>query len=500
MRQKQCIMKKPVGRRALICVFILLCAVWTLWGIVRKPSYAVQAYSQAERKQFAEGMNNHRLSAVLHEADGTLAVTHEIDFTNRTENVLPDLVLRTYANAFLTEETSPAAIDEVYDSAYRSGFSAGGLELMGVWWQGKPVSHAYEDGAKTVLRVDTGAMQPGDHGTLKMMYVLSVPECAYRFGRTETAWQIGNAIPVLSVWQDGEWRKDAYSPIGDPFISESANWSLHIQLPEGMTPASSAALQKGADGIWQGEVLCARDLALSCSRGYRQWEKQSGDVQIRVLTASDQGKKALNISEKVLETLCALYGKYPYDTLTVAQIDFPFGGMEYPGLVMVDDSYFTAQDDALELLLAHEIAHQWFYALAGSDGVNQPWQDEALCQWAVLRYVGTRYGKDSETNLRYYYVDAPMQENGLEALTPGSPVHYFGDYASYDSVVYGRGCALLYALDAFTDGGMDACLKAYCHLDPFGLYTRSDFEHAVAAFSGKDSLPLIMDYLDTRMQ
>ena len=492
-------MTLPVGKRALICVFVLLLSGLLLGWLVLCPK-DVQAYTREERAKFSQGMNTHRVSMVLHEEDGTLAVIHEVDFVNRTQDPLPHLVLRTYANAFLSEETSPAAIDEVYDSAYRAGFSTGGLHLQGVWWQGEAAFHRYEDEAQTVLRIETGDMQPGDSGTLKMMYVLSVPECAYRFGRTDTAWQIGNAIPVVSVWQEGAWRKDPYDPIGDPFISESANWSLRIQLPEGMTPAASASLEKDGDGIWQGEVLCARDMALTFSRHYTLLEKQAGDVLIRVLSTSEQGRQALKLSEKILETLCGLYGKYPYDTLTVAEIDFPFGGMEYPALVMVDRSYFTAEGDTLELLLAHEIAHQWFYALAGSDGFNHPWQDEAASQWAALRYVGARYGKDSEENLKYYYVDAPMQENGLDIFTPGSPVSYFGDYMAYDSVVYGRGCALFYALDAFLMGSMDECLKAYCHAEPFGLYTRKDFEEAVSDFSGKDSLPLITDYLDTRMQ
>lgn len=498
MMKKKCIISLPAGKRVFICVLSALLTACILWFFLREPS-SVTAYSADERSALSAQMNSYTLSCVMHEEDGTLAVTQEICFQNRTGDTLPDLVLRTYANAFAQEETSPAAIEELYEQTYGDVFSPGSISVQGVWWQDEIVPYAYQDEAQTQLRIDTGSIAPGDAGTLRIMYVLFVPECAYRFGRTGDLWQLGNAFPILSVWQEGAWRTDEYYPIGDPFLSESANWHVTLSLPEDYVPAASCEMKQDKNGLWTGDMLCARDFALVLGKGYQVQERAFGDVRVRVLTQEKDGKGALALCGGILDTLCGLYGKYPYDTLTVAQVKFPFGGMEYPGLVMIGDSYFAAEDDSLEMLLAHEIAHQWFYALAGSDSFRNPWQDEALSQWAALRYVGVRYGADAEERLKYYYVDAPMQEKILGSVTPGSPVSYFGDYMTYDSVVYGRGTALLYAIDAFTEGKADAYLRSYVHQNPFGLYTRSDFEQALSSFAGADLAPLMNDYLDTLM-
>lgn len=499
MKEKQCIMALPAKKRVFVCVLAALLALGAALCVVLRDPVCVTAYSQEERQTLSRDMAVYSLDCVIDEEDGTLDVVQEIDFVNGTGAVLPDLVLRTYANAFQSEKFSPAAIDELYDNTYGAAFSAGALRLQDVWWQGNRVSHSYIDDAQTVLRIETGDIAPEQQGKLRMHYVLEVPECAYRFGRTEQAWQLGNAWPVLALWEKDGWRTEEYYPIGDPFVSESAVWHVRLSLPDGWSVAASAPMEKGENGLWQGDMLCARDFAMVLYPEAAAVQQKFGDVTVQVFS-TDESKKALALSGKILETLCELYGDYPYDALTIAQVDFPFGGMEYPGMVFVGSEYFTAQDDSLELLLAHEIAHQWFYALCGSDSFYHPWQDEAVCQWATIRYVHTRYGASSAENLKYHYVDAPMEEMVLSPVTPGSPVSYFSDYTTYSSVVYGRGCAFLLALDHFTQGQTDAFLRAYCHAAPFAIQTRMDFEQALNEFTGEDLSPLMEDYLDTLMQ
>ena len=490
-------MSLPVRKRVFLCVAAALLVLLAV-GLCVKP-HGVTAYTEGERQLLAENMDTYTLTVVMHEDTGELAVTQEILFTNRTDEVLSELVLRTYANAFETEDHSPAAIEELYDLTYGDAFSPGGILVQGTWWQDAIAESTYADDAKTVLQIATGAIAPGETGTLRLMYVLTVPECAYRFGRTDKVWQLGNCFPMVAVRENGAWRTEEYYPIGDPFVSESACWQVTLALPDDMVPAASCRMEKGKDGLWHGNALCMRDFAMTLSRGYKTAVRTYGDVRVQVMTTGEKGKDALKLSGMVLETLSSLYGPYPYDTLTVAETAFPFGGMEYPGLVFIEDSYLAADDDSLEMLLAHEIAHQWFYALKGSDSFYDPWQDEALSQWASIRYVGARYGADAEARMKYFYVDAPMEEKLTGSVTPGSPVDYFGDYMTYSTVVYGRGAALLYAVDLMTEGKTDAFLRDYVQDAPFQRSTRAQFEQALNDYFSMDMGPLVTDYLDTLM-
>ncbi len=117
----------------------------------------------------------------------------------------------------------------------------------------------------------------------------------------------------------------------------------------------------------------------------------------------------------------------------------------------------------------------------------------------MLRYVQKRYGQSSYEALKYYRVDAPIMESVPGSLTPGSPISYFSNYQDYRTVVYGRGAALLMALDDFLPGGTDAFLKAYAKEFAFQHVTRKQFEAFLNDYSGLDASPLLLDYLDTAM-
>ncbi len=501
MERKRCIIPVVFPRRfwipALLSALLLAgAAVFLLTrgddGTV-KPGDALLTASQ--------GLTEYRATLRMDPEAGTLAISETVDYVNATGESLNDLSLRLWINAFKKEETSPASLEEIYDACYFAGFSPGGMTVYDVLWNGERVDFAFSNEDETALRFAIPTLLPGERGTLLFRGVAQIPQCAYRTGRTEGIWQLGNVIPLMAHWENGEWRQDAYAPIGDPFVSDCANFDLSVYVPEGWTPACSAPLKKKADGLWQGTILAARDAALCLYENGKTAKARLGDTLILSYAAGEEeARAALKYGKKALETFSSLYGPYPYPVYTLCQTDFPFGGMEYPALSMIGKSLYAGDKrETLELTVAHETAHQWFYALVGSDQALSPWQDEALCEYAMLRYVQKRYGQSSFDTLKYYRADAPMAEGVSGSLTPGSPISYFSNFTDYRTVVYGRGAALLLALDEFLPGGTDAFLKAYVQAFSFGYVTRARFEAFLNRYSGLDAGPLLLDYLDTVM-
>ena len=495
MTAKRCIMILPRARRAIIAATAALLLGLAGYFLLSAPPASSAAGERL--KSAAQGLTAYDVTMRLQEH--TLSLSETVDYRNDTGEVLTDLVLRTWVNAYSSEETSPAATEELYDACYPGGFSAGYVTLYDVMWNGQGAAHEYLDEAKTALRVKIPPLAPGERGQLLLRCVEKIPECAHRTGIVGNRWQLGNAVPLLSVYQDGAWRTDEYSPVGDPFVSSCANFSLTLYAPEGYVPACSAPLTLEKDGAWRGELLAARDIGLCVSPDYHQVSLQAGGVRLYSYADTEAGaRRALTYAQRALETYAGLFGDYPYPALTLCSVDFPFGGMEYPGLCMISEGYYLdSRADSLELLVAHEAAHQWFYALVGSDQAKEPWQDEALCEYAMLRYIRARYGQGSYDTLRYYRVDSPMRENIPGSLTPGSPISYFGSLSDYAAVVYGRGAAMLLALEEWLPGGADAFLRAYAERFAFQLVTRAQFEAFLNDFAGKDASPLLLDYLDT---
>ena len=501
MAGKRCIISVLPARRRLIvlCAAAVLLTVLLLTLLLRQP---VTPREIGKRLlEAGEGLTDYTVTLRLNDQEDTLAIAETVLYRNDTGTSLSSLAVRTWLNAFQSEETSPAALEELYDACYPEGFSPGYLTLYDVLWNGERAAYAYVNEDQTALEIQIPTLGNGEQGELTMRCVAQIPACAYRVGKVGRDYQLGNVLPLLSLYQDGEWRTDAYSPVGDPFVSSCANFHVTVHLPEGYVPACSAFLQKGEDGAWRGDMLAARDFCLCVSPDYITAAGWAGETAVYSCAKTEQGaKRALDHAKKALETYAALYGDYPWPAFTVCEESFPFGGMEYPGLCMIgEENYREDKADTLELTVAHETAHQWFYALVGSDQARQPWQDEALCEYAMLRYVRARYGQGSYETLKYYRVDAPMREKLPGSLTPGSPIDYFGNLTDYRTVVYGRGAALLLALDELLPGGMDGFLKAYASEFAFRFAARADFESCLNRYAGMDLSPLLLDYLDTAM-
>lgn len=478
--------------------------VFTLLAVLALDVFHLTPRSLAGQRALnaSSGLNEYSYELIFRPEENSLAVTMTLDYTNRTGDTLDTLLLRTWAGAYAREETSPAAIDAFYDACYPSGFDPGGIAVEGVWWNGERADARFIDGAGTALQVSIPALSGQQSGRLLLRCRITIPTCAHRFGHSQGIWQFGNALPILAVYENGQWRVDEYSPIGDPFYSECANYSVSLVTPQGFACASagSQTVEKRSDGTQclNMRALAVRDFGFALSENWQKARQRINGIWVTAYGPSQESaKRAAQDAARAIKIYGTLYGEYAWDTYTVCAVDFPFGGMEYPGLAFIGlPAFENNQADSLELILAHETAHQWFYALVGSDQVHEPWQDEALSEYAMLRYVLERYGRGAYENLCITRAEAPMREHIPQRVTPATPITGFGSLDVYSAVVYGRGCALMLAAEQLT-GKMDLFLQSYCDQYAFKLASRQDFTLLLNDVTGEDLTPLMIDYLDT---
>ena len=454
----------------------------------------------------AQGLDVISIEAELHPQQRMMDAKQTLRLQNRSGQALGDVVLRTWANAFSTEEYSPAAIEEVYDQCYPEGFSEGGIKVMSVQMGGQAVPSAYDDAAKTVQRITLpAAWQPGEWIELSLEYAIQIPVCNYRFGFASGIYTLGNAFPIPAVREKDAWRTDEYFPLGDPFYSGCANYSVTVTVPKDYQCAGSAYGQKTqAEDKWvyTFEAPAVRDFALSISDRFALAQATVGDTLVSSYALSSQAaESALQYAKQALSCFNELYGAYPYRHLTVAPVDFPFGGMEYPGLVLVQSAqYAKDQEQSLETVIVHEVAHQWWYAVVGSDQYYQPWQDEAMAEYSLLDYTSKYYGKDARDSLAFSRFETAMRVSIPQGVTPGSPIDYFGNMSEYSLVVYRRGAAMLVALDTSLGDKFLDFQRAYYKEQAFKLAGRNDFEQTLQEVTGQDYSALILDYLDTYIE
>ena len=428
-----------IGLAAGALVAVVLAALW-LCGVFA-PAVELPAPSQA-LIEARDGLDAVLIEASLDTEASELTVSQTLTLKNRTGQAQEAAVLRTWPNAFQSPDTSPAAAEEaLYEGCYPDGFSIGALVMSGarvarVGGESKAVAYRYTDDAKTVLSVPiTDGWQAEEWIEITLTYTVQIPHMAYRFGEDSGIWALGNAFAIPAVWEEGAWRTDEYAPVGDPFLSDCMNWTVSVSVPEGFLCAGSGyPTAETADGRTRYDFVspAIRDFALVVSdRFHTAQAEQDGVLVSAYATDASRARELLDYGKQALACFSARYGAYPYQSYTLCEINFPMGGMEYPAMVMIAADLLDAGGESLETVVAHEVAHQWWYAVVGSDPVNQAWQDEALSQFSMLEYLEDRHGLARREEYEQRELESALRVTVPRGVTPGAPLDRFSSMSEY---------------------------------------------------------------------
>jgi aminopeptidase N len=127
-----------------------------------------------------------------------------------------------------------------------------------------------------------------------------------------------------------------------------------------------------------------RDFTVTASTNFDTRERRVGDTTIKVwFRPGTRGAAWLDAAADGFALLEAKLGPYGYPTFDVVQ-SAGGTGMESPGLIWIP----TGTGANLRYLAAHEVAHQWFYGIVGSDQVREPFTDEAMADFVARSVLG----------------------------------------------------------------------------------------------------------------
>lgn len=266
----------------------------------------------------------------------------------------------------------------------RTASAGARAEVGGVAVGGRPAPSRLTD--PTTLVVDLpDPVAAGTAVEASVGFVLRLPgEVNDRIFRSGDALRLGSFFPILP-WEPGVgWALEPPARgFAEAQTAPAADVELALTLPAGLGALTTGS--PGPDGRIRAEGV--RDLGVSVGR-FRTATAvvvAPGPVRVTVGVAEGLGEDPGAHLAKVVGVLAALarrYGPYPWPELTVAVTPGLHGGIEYPAHVMLGPG-------RLGRTTTHELAHQWFYGLVGSDQARDPWLDEGLASWAEARVEGT---------------------------------------------------------------------------------------------------------------
>lgn len=322
--------------------------------------------------------------------DMTLDCEMEYSFISNYDNQ-NGIYFALYPNSFDNHDKNIVVYEEDFLLAYPNGESYGNMQINSVKINGKTAEFKVDGKYRETLKV--GFNKPLNKREKLSVYIsfkVKLPNINHRFGYGDNTINLTNFYPIACVYDGKNFYQNTYSPNGDPFYSECANYKLNLTLPSEYTVASSLNCEKV---IWNENYTTysyernrVRDIALILSKKFSVLEKDFNGVKVKYYYYDDnEPQKSLEYAGSSLSYFSNKYKNYEYSEYTVAQADFLYGGMEYPCLSMISSDLF-GEDNFYTIV--HETAHQWFYGILGVNESESGYLDEGLTEFSTALFLG----------------------------------------------------------------------------------------------------------------
>ncbi len=309
-------------------------------------------------------------------------------------------------------------LNEVYFRVF-TNITGGTTQVSSVEVAGKIAKPSYEY-ADTALRIPLfEPLQPGEEVNIQMDFKVDIAlEMGGNyglFGYFEDILVLDEFYPAIVVFDDEGWNVEIPPETGDLTYFDTSFYIVTVTAPKDLVMAASGIeLSAQTAGGKQTRTFAAgpaRDFYIAASEKFNIVSEKVGETTVNSYTFkkyADGAELALQFAVDSIRHFNDRFGPYPYTEFDIVSTPLQALGIEYPGIVGISLDLYDTNAEVLglpapillESVVAHEVAHQWFYNIVGNDQVDEPWLDEALAQYATYLYYADTYGKSNAVGYR----------------------------------------------------------------------------------------------------
>ena len=350
----------------------------------------------------------------------------------------------------------------------------------------------------TTLKIQLpSALAPDNTFIFTLHFEVNPPQIRDRFGygtvHDKPIASFGNWLPVMAIYENGQWTDYPYTPNGEAFYAKSACFLVNISTPSNMVIAATGSflgrMNIDSQTIWMWNATLTRDFTFSASRYFETTSIIHNGVNITSYYVSDDeyvGSYGIVVGANALNCYGKSYIQYPYDRLSIVETPMDYGGMEYPMLVQISDKTYSSRG-YFEIVTAHEVGHQWWAYLSGNDPFKEPWLDEAFASYSEALYTEYTYG----WSVYLDYIHGKMERYFMAGFVDKDPgiyhnMSYWDTHPYYGTLVYTKGAVVVsmlrYVMGNTTFfNAMHTYFKQYA----FKIVHIEDFQHVMETEFGK---------------
>lgn len=405
----------------------ILNTIFTLLVVALFPSILkAQDYFQQDVKY-----NIHvKLNDVKHE----LSAFESIEYTNNSPVELTFLYFHLWPNAYKNNSTALAR--QLLENGntffyYADDSLKGFIDSMDFKVNDKSVKWEFDgqniDICKLMLNEP---LKQGQTITITTPFHVKIPDSRIsRLGHEGQSYQISQWYPKPAVYDINGWNAMPYLNQGE-FYSEFGSFDVYITLPENYVVGATGDLVDGEKEVewleekaWQTSQMKyfdSKNISFPASSKQtktlhyhqenvhdfawfadKRYHVLKGKVELpytkRKVTTwvmftnydADLWKNGIEYVNDAVYYYSKWIGEYPYNQVTAVEGAVAAGGgMEYPNITVINSGGDSLM---LEMVIMHEVGHNWFYGILGSNERKDPWMDEGINSFYDYRYLQTKY-------------------------------------------------------------------------------------------------------------
>lgn len=454
---------------------------------------------QAQEESYFQQQVNYNIKVTLDDREHYLRGNITLQYHNKSPDTLAEIYFHTWPNGYKNKQTAFAKqllnqgrLDFHFSQPEERGF----MDSLQFSCDGQEATWQVEEEQIDVLRlVLPKPLAPNDSVTITSPFRVKLPSDFSRLAHKGQAYMICQWYPKPAVYDQNGWHTMSYLDYGE-FYSEFGNYNVQITLPSNYVVGATGQLQTVSEYDFlrqRAEVTAQKKFTLENAfpqnfppsstkqktltyqahqvhdfawfADKRYWveldtfELASGKkVESCILYTNAEAylwqKKAQLYTQRAVKFYSDIVGEYPYNQITVTQGLYKGSNMEYPTVTVIGEAIYGL---GLDNVITHEVGHNWFYGILGSNERRYPWMDEGLNTYLDARYLSTYYGYDTESEY-LEYIEAASQHKDQPIASPSDSVNNNNYYTCF----YGKPTlAFRYLQQYLGTEEMDKLLQLY---------------------------------------
>ena len=453
-----------------------------------------------------------QIKVSLNDKDHALAGDISMRYQNNSPDTLHFIWIHLWPNAYKNDRTAfseqllqNGRTDFYFSSEAQKGY----INRLSFKVDDKPATAEdhpqHQDIVKLMLPTP---LPPGGSAVIETPFQVKLPAYFSRSGHINQSYMLTQWYPKPAVYDKEGWHAMPYLDQGE-FYSEFGNYHVEINLPSNYKVASTGTLRNSSEKdnikslIYEQENI--HDFAWFADKEFEvlhdtlQLASKIIDVYAYYNKANQTDwANSLTYIKRAILTKSKWLGEYPYNIVSVVEkAGAPDGGgMEYPTITLISNS---SNDTMMDILINHEVGHNWFYGILASNERKHPWLDEGMNSFYDMRYNQLQYSSNTQdpTEINNSFIQkrnpSDWQQTLLQTITgikKDQPIatgsEDFSTY-NYGLIAYTKAANWMQLLETKLGTSMfDSVMQEYYQHFKFRHPTPSDFKTVAEDVSGKN--------------